>query len=103
MSDPQALFAALADPTRRSVYERLTSRGPASATTLASELPVSRQAIAKHLMSLAEAGLVTRSTVGREVRFAASVEPLADVADWLAHRSADWEMRLGDLKRGLEA
>src|SRR5690606_38985672 len=65
------VFAALADPTRRTVFSLLVESGPASATRLADRLPVSRQAVAKHLAVLEDAGLVTRERAGRETRFAA--------------------------------
>lgn len=98
MSDPQPVLAALADPTRRAVFERLNSRGPASASQLAGELPVSRQAIAKHLDQLDRVGLVDRSPRGREVVFSARVGPLADVASWLETVGSDWDQRLERLK-----
>lgn len=98
MSDPQPLFAALADPTRRSVFERLSSHGPASATSLAAELPVTRQAVAKHLAALDEAGLVERTTVGREVRYAAVIDPLTDVTSWVSRVGAEWDARLSRLR-----
>src|SRR5690606_262526 len=100
--DPQPLFAALSDPTRRAVFERLTSKGPASATALAAELPISRQAVAKHLAALDEAGLVERHTVGREVRYSAVVDPLADVTAWVSHVGAEWDKRLERLRRSVE-
>ena len=99
MSDPQPLFAALSDPTRRAVFERLTSRGPASATQLAAALPVSRQAVSKHLAALDEAGLVERSVVGREVRYSAVLEPLTDVTTWVSRVGAEWDARLQRLRR----
>ena len=98
MSDPQPLFAALADPTRRAVFERLSSQGPASATTLAAELPVTRQAVAKHLVALNEAGLVERTTVGREVRYTAVIHPLTDVTSWVSRVGAEWDARLSRLR-----
>lgn len=102
MSDPQPLLAALADPTRRAVFERLNSQGPASASQLASELPVSRQAIAKHLTVLDTAGLVDRSEEGRQVVYSAKVTPLRDVASWLESIGDDWEDRLDRLKRSFD-
>jgi DNA-binding transcriptional ArsR family regulator len=98
VSDPQPLFAALADPTRRAVFERLSSQGPASATTLAAELPVTRQAVAKHLVALNEAGLVERTTVGREVRYTAVIDPLTDVTSWVSRVGAEWDARLSRLR-----
>ena len=101
MRDPQPLFAALSDPTRRAVYERLVE-APASATVLAAELPISRQAVAKHLATLDEAGLVERSTHGREVRYAARLEPLHDVTRWVDRVASEWDTRLDALRRTLE-
>jgi DNA-binding transcriptional ArsR family regulator len=98
----QRIFAALADSTRRSLYERLTIDGPASASRLATELPVSRQAIAKHLGILDDAGLVSRSRQGREVVYSAELSPLDDVATWMSDVGSAWEERLKNLKRGLE-
>lgn len=98
MTDPQPLLSALADPTRREVYERLTARGPATASQLADELPVSRQAIAKHLGVLGAAGLVERQPRGRQVVFSARVEPLGEVSRWIDGVGRDWESRLRKLK-----
>jgi DNA-binding transcriptional ArsR family regulator len=102
MSDPQPLLAALADPTRRAVFERLNATGPASASRLASEMPVSRQAIAKHLGLLDSVGLVNRSEQGREVVYSARVAPLADMASWLENVGDEWDARLSKLKKTLE-
>lgn len=102
MSDPQPLLAALADPTRRAVFERLNSEGPASASKLASELPISRQAIAKHLTLLDSVGLVDRREEGRQVVYSARVAPLRDVANWLETVGSEWDDRLEKLKRSFE-
>lgn len=101
MTDPQPLFSALADPTRRAVFERLTAGGPASASRLAEEMPVSRQAIAKHLATLDEAGLVERQTAGREVRYAARPDGLDDMTQWVKRVGSRWEERLDALRRSL--
>jgi DNA-binding transcriptional ArsR family regulator len=98
MSDPQPLLAALADPSRRAVFERLNTRGPASASQLATELPISRQAIAKHLSHLDSVGLVDRAEQGRQVVYTARVSPLRDVADWLETVGDAWDDRLARLK-----
>lgn len=98
MTDPQPLLAALADPTRRAVFERLNAKGPASASQLADEMPVSRQAISKHLHQLDSVGLVGRSSEGRQVLFSANVEPLGDVANWLVAVDSQWASRLSKLK-----
>lgn len=102
MSDPQPLLAALADPTRRALFERLNEHGPASASRLAEELPVSRQAIAKHLTLLDTVGLVDRSSSGREVIYSARVAPLQDVTTWLEGVGSVWDQRLENLKKSFE-
>jgi DNA-binding transcriptional ArsR family regulator len=96
------VFAALADPSRRTVVELLASRGSATATELARELPVSRQAVAKHLAALDAAGLVSRTREGREARYRLTPRPLADAADWMARVGAEWDERLEELARQLE-
>lgn len=102
MNDPQRLLAALADPTRRAVFERLNSKGPASASALASELPVSRQAIAKHLSMLDSVGLVDRSEQGRQVVYSARLAPLRDVTSWLESVGSEWDARLERLKESFD-
>lgn len=88
------VFAALADPTRRAVLRTVAERGPTTATELAALLPVSRQAVAKHLAVLQEAGLVVPERSGRENRFTASATPLAEAERWLAAAGAAWDRRL---------
>jgi DNA-binding transcriptional ArsR family regulator len=102
MSDPQPLLAALADPSRRALFERLNSRGPASASQLATELPISRQAIAKHLSLLNSVGLVDRAEQGRQVVYTARVSPLQDVANWLETVGDAWDDRLERLKKSFD-
>lgn len=95
MDDPVGdVLGALADPTRRTVFEAVARRGPLTATTLSEELPVSRQAIAKHLEHLAEAGLVSAERVGRETRWSATPEPLAAAQRWFDAIGAAWDRRL---------
>ena len=96
-----AVFSALADPTRRSVMQRVAERGSATATELAAELPITRQAVAKHLGALEDAGLVAASRLGRETRFTLTPAPLADVVAWLADVGAAWDRRLAGLERHL--
>ena len=98
----EGLFSALADGTRREVFRHLVEQGPASATELARHLPVSRQAIAKHLSVLGEAGLVERHAAGREIHYAANTERLGDVVRWVAEVGAEWEQRLERLRRRME-
>ena len=102
MTDPQPVLAALADPTRRAVFERLTSLGPASASLLAEELPGSRQAIAKHLGQLDAVGLVERSEQGREVIYSARVAGLGQVAGWLESVGSAWDARLERLRQSFD-
>jgi DNA-binding transcriptional ArsR family regulator len=97
-----AVFAALGDPTRREVI-RLLSEGPSTATELSSDLPVSRQAVAKHLAALDEAGLVSAERSGREVRYRLTPGPMADAASWLGDVGARWDRRLEALRRHLDA
>lgn len=101
-ADPGPVFAALADPTRRSLLRALGDRGQATATELAADVPVSRQAVAKHLQLMAEAGLVAGERRGREQRYRPEPTALDDAARWLAETGADWERRLDRLRRALE-
>jgi DNA-binding transcriptional ArsR family regulator len=97
------VLAALADPTRRELLDVLSGRGQATATTIAAELPVSRQAVVKHLAVLDTAGLVESTKVGREVRFSVRPEALDTTARWMAALAADWDRRLARIKRLAEA
>jgi ArsR family transcriptional regulator, cadmium/lead-responsive transcriptional repressor len=96
---PEAVFSALADPTRRELMTRLTERGPATASDLARELPISRQAIAKHFVALEEAGLVKGERVGREHRYHLTPGPLTDAISWMATIGAAWDERLSWLRQ----
>lgn len=97
-----AVFAALADPTRRALLRTVAETGPRTATELASDLPISRQAVTKHLVQLDEAGLVSASRVGRETRYEATPEPLDEVRRWMDEVGERWDRRLVDLHRRLE-
>lgn len=92
------VFAALADPTRRSVLQRLADHGDGTATTLADGLPVSRVAVVKHLGVLDRAGLVARQRHGREVRYRVRPQRLSDTARWMNELAAAWDVRLAALK-----
>ncbi len=96
-------FAALADPTRRHILELLARDGPSTATALAGELDISRQAVAKHLQLLAGAGVADGQRVGRETRFEATPGGLAEVQRWIAHIEDRWTSRLDLLARSVEA
>jgi DNA-binding transcriptional ArsR family regulator len=99
---PHEVFAALADPTRLDVLNRLARGGPATATELSSSMPISRQAVAKHLAALDAAGLVERQASGREVRYTFDPEPLGDVVRWAEDVGDTWDRRLGRLSKSLE-
>ncbi|AYY13905.1 ArsR family transcriptional regulator [Actinobacteria bacterium YIM 96077] len=96
------VLVALADPTRRELLDALAEEGQASATTLAGRLPVSRQAVVKHLRVLEEAGLVRYGRLGREVLYEVRPAPLDSSARWLAERAAAWDRRLEAIKRVAE-
>jgi DNA-binding transcriptional ArsR family regulator len=95
------VFAALADPTRRSILRAVAEQGPVTATALSGDLPISRQAVAKHLGLLREAGLVTAAREGRETRFTAVPAPLEDLAAWAEQTGRLWDRRLVRLRRQL--
>ena len=96
-----AVFLALADPTRRHLIRRIVVEAPVTSTELASGLPISRQAVAKHLTLLRDAGLVSAERRGRERRYRLTPRPLTEVADWLRAVEAEWEGRLDSLERYL--
>jgi DNA-binding transcriptional ArsR family regulator len=96
-----AVFGALSDPTRRRLLSLLDDRGAASATELARDLPVSRQAVVKHLGTLADAGLVTGRREGRQVRFHPTPAPMSEAMAWMATVGAQWDERLAALQREL--
>lgn len=94
------IFSALADPTRRSVM-RVLSEGDANATEIADQLPITRQAVAKHLSALSEAGLVTSERDGREKRYHFTPGPFHDAVSWMAEVGARWDDRLDALQTHL--
>ena len=93
-----AIFSALADPTRRQVIRALSQQGRSTATGLAANLPVTRQAVTKHLSALADAGLVTATRKGREKLYQISPRPLTDAVSWMADLGARWDERLAALR-----
>lgn len=92
------VFAALADDTRWSILGELGAQS-LSASALADRMPVSRQAIAKHLAVLAEVGLVDSQRSGREIRYRAIGATLSQTARALETIGAGWDLRLGAIKR----
>ena len=93
------VFDALADPTRRFVLEMLAGRESASQSELAAQVPVTRQAVAKHLSTLHAAGLVRSERRGRETRYALDTAPLDEAAAWLEQVGSEWDTRLRDTSR----
>jgi DNA-binding transcriptional ArsR family regulator len=96
------VLAALADPTRRQLLDLLATQGAGTATTLAEQLPVSRQAVVKHLAVLDAAGLVAGTRVGREVRYTVQPAALDATARWMTALAAAWARRLDNIKRFAE-
>jgi ArsR family transcriptional regulator, cadmium/lead-responsive transcriptional repressor len=103
LAEDDALWAAVADPTRRRVLDALLERGEASTTTLAEGLPVTRQAVAKHLVVLNHVGLVEGQRRGREVRYAVRPERLDAASEALARVAAQWDRRLARIKQLAES
>jgi DNA-binding transcriptional ArsR family regulator len=96
-----AVFGALSDPTRRALLAAIAEQPAVTATELASELPISRQAVLKHLTALADAGLLDRRRSGREVRYRVTPAPLSDAVSWMAEVGGQWDDRLAALTRRL--
>jgi DNA-binding transcriptional ArsR family regulator len=104
LDDPMAeVLVALADPTRRLLLDALAADGEATATTLAERLPVSRQAIVKHLAVLDRAQLVEGHKQGREMRYTVRPEPLGATARWMSAVATQWDARLSTIKRIAES
>ena len=99
----EQVFAALADPTRRAILAALAAGGPATATELAARLPITRQAVAKHLTLLTAAGLV-RPEPGerRRVRYQLQSAPIRVAQYFLAALARDWDGPLDALREHLE-
>ncbi|WP_027341382.1 ArsR/SmtB family transcription factor [Hamadaea tsunoensis] len=97
------VIGALADPTRRHLLDLLATHGEVTATTLAEQVPVSRQAIVKHLAVLEAAGLATSRKSGREVLYAVRPDALNATARWMTALATEWDRRLAAVKRIAEA
>jgi len=99
----EQVFSALADPSRRAILAALAAGGPATATDLADRLPITRQAIAKHLALLSEAGLVTAEQgERRRVRYRLRSARMRVAQQFLAALARDWDSSLDALKDHLE-
>jgi DNA-binding transcriptional ArsR family regulator len=98
-----ALWSAIGDPTRRRMLDLLLAGGVATATTLSAQLPVTRQAVAKHLVVLDRIGLVRSASAGREVRYQVDEVQLARAVAQLNSVGALWDARLRRIKSLAEA
>jgi DNA-binding transcriptional ArsR family regulator len=96
-----SVFSALSDGSRRQLLESLATRESASLTELAAQLPVTRQAVSKHLAALSDAGLVEARRAGRETRYRLTPEPLVDALSWIERVGAQWDERLARLREHL--
>jgi DNA-binding transcriptional ArsR family regulator len=101
-SNFENVLIALADPTRRELLDQIALRGQATATTIATTVTVSRQAVVKHLTILKDARLVSSNRVGREVRYKVCPQQLSSTAEWMANLAADWDRKLEWIKRMAE-
>jgi len=97
-SEDDDLWEAIADPTRRKLLDLLVARGQATATTLTAEMPVSRQAISKHLSILQRVGLIDGHRQGREVRYEVREQRLAEATGALSEVANRWDRRLQAIK-----
>ena len=97
------LWSAIADPSRRRVLDLVVSNGEVSASWLAGRVPFSRQAVSKHLAVLEQAGLVSRRKQGREVLYQVQAGRLDQATRAMADLAAQWDRRLGAIKRLAEA
>jgi DNA-binding transcriptional ArsR family regulator len=98
-----SVFSALSDPGRRRLLETLAGRESASLTELAAQLPVTRQAVSKHLSALSEAGLVECTRAGRETRYRLTPQPLGEALAWMERIGGQWDARLARLRDHLSS
>ncbi|WP_248581756.1 metalloregulator ArsR/SmtB family transcription factor [Nocardioides sp. InS609-2] len=97
------LWSAIGDPTRRRMFDLLLADGDGTATSLSEQLPVTRQAVAKHLGVLHRVGLVQVTPIGREMRYRVDDAQFARAVAQLALVGATWDARLGRIKQIAEA
>lgn len=97
------LWSAIGDPSRRRVLDLLVSNGAVSASWLAGRVSFSRQAVSKHLVVLEQAGLISRRKQGREVLYQVEADRLDQATRAMADLAAQWDRRLGAIKRLAEA
>ena len=97
MRDEQAIFRALADPSRRAIFERLT-KGEAAVKDLTASFRISQPAVSQHLAALRRAALVSERREGRHVYYRVRPKGLRPLVDWIAHYQAFWSHRLDRLE-----
>ncbi|MEU1687008.1 metalloregulator ArsR/SmtB family transcription factor [Micromonospora sp. NPDC005707] len=97
------LWSAIGDPTRRRMLDLLLVEGDGTATTLSQQMPVTRQAVAKHLGVLDRVGLVRATPAGREKRYRVDDAQLARAVAQLSSVGSAWDVRLRRIKRIAEA
>lgn len=102
-AEDDELWSAVAEPSRRRLLDLLVRHGAATASSLAGEVPFSRQAVLKHLVVLEEAGLVRRRKRGREVLFTVETGRLEEATSAMAKLAGDWDRRLARIKALAEA
>jgi DNA-binding transcriptional ArsR family regulator len=93
-----ALFKALADPTRRAIFEQLCAGGEQTVGVLTAQALVSQPAVSKHLAVLKQAGLVVDRHEGRQTHYSAQPKALTPLRDWTSQMSQYWESRFDDLE-----
>ena len=93
-----ALFRALADPTRRTIFEKLCTGGEQTVGVLTAQAQVSQPAVSKHLAVLKRAGLVRDRHEGRQTHYSAQLNALAPLLDWTSQMTRFWESRFDDLE-----
>ena len=96
------IMRALADPTRRAVFERIARADEINVAELTRASGVTQGAVSQHLKLLKGAGLVAERPQGRNVFYRARPEGLAPLFDWLSHYDAFWRERFGDLRELLK-
>jgi DNA-binding transcriptional ArsR family regulator len=105
LSTANHLFRALADPTRRAIFERLTRDGEQTVHALTERAGVSQPMVSKHLSALKRASLVRHRREGRETHYSAQPQALAPLVDWIGHYGAFWQdkfHRLEDLLKRMD-
>lgn len=105
MSRPPHLgtFWALSDPLRLEILDRISAGTEVTVSQLAATLPITRQAVTRHVKTLEEVGLVKGSQQGREHRYSVNTAPLDEAGRWLERRTASWDDALGRLARYVES